>query len=44
MIGERLVELRKERGLTQDELAQILNVNKHSISSYERGKMSRRMS
>lgn len=38
MIGERLLELRKDAGLTQDELAQILKINKHSISSYERGK------
>lgn len=38
MIGERLQELRKDAGLTQDELAEILNINKHSISSYERDK------
>ena len=38
MIGERLLKLRKDAGLTQDELAAILNINKHSISSYERGK------
>ena len=38
MIGERLLELRKDAGLTQDELAAILNINKHSISSYERDK------
>lgn len=38
MIGERLYELRKDAGLTQDELAAILNINKHSISSYERNK------
>lgn len=38
MIGERLLELRKDAGLTQDELADILNINKHSISSYERDK------
>ena len=36
MIGERLYDLRKEAGLTQDDLADILSVNKHSISSYER--------
>lgn len=36
MIGERLLDLRKEAGLTQDELAAILSINKHSISSYER--------
>lgn len=38
MIGERLLELRRDAGLTQDELAAILNINKHSISSYERDK------
>lgn len=38
MIGERLSDLRKEAGLTQNELAAILNINKHSISSYEREK------
>lgn len=38
MIGERLFDLRKNAGLTQDELAAILNINKHSISSYEREK------
>ncbi len=38
MIGERLVDLRKDAGLTQDELAAILNINKHSISAYEREK------
>lgn len=36
MIGDRLWDLRKDAGLTQDELAAILNINKHSISSYER--------
>lgn len=38
MIGERLLELRKDADLTQDDLAEILNINKHSISSYERDK------
>lgn len=38
MIGERLLELRKDAGLTQDELAAVLNINKHSISAYERDK------
>lgn len=38
MIGERLFDLRKDAGLTQDELAALLNINKHSISSYERDK------
>lgn len=38
MIGERLLSLRKDADLTQDDLAAILNINKHSISSYERDK------
>lgn len=38
MIGERLLLLRQEADLTQDELAAILKINKHSISSYERGR------
>lgn len=38
MIGERLSELRLDSGLTQEELAKILKINKHSISSYERNK------
>lgn len=38
MIGERLYDLRKDAGMTQDELALILKINKHSISAYERDK------
>ena len=38
MRGERLQELRVDRGLSQEALARELHVNKHSISSYERGK------
>ena len=33
----RLLELRKQRGLTQSELADALEVNKQTISQYERG-------
>lgn len=36
MVGERLLDLRKDAGLTQNDLSAIINVNKHSISSYER--------
>ena len=36
MVGERLYDLRKDAGLTQDELAEIIQINKHSVSSYER--------
>lgn len=35
MIGERLCDLRKDAGLTQDALAKILNTTKHAISKYE---------
>ncbi len=38
MIGERLLDLRKDAGLTQDQLAEALKINKHSISAYEREK------
>jgi transcriptional regulator with XRE-family HTH domain len=38
MIGERLLDLRKDAGLTQDDLSEILHVNQHSISAYERDK------
>lgn len=36
MIGERLQELRKDRGMSQMELAQKLHVSFHTVSSYER--------
>ena len=36
MIGERLSDLRKERGMTQQQLADVLNLTKHNISAYER--------
>ncbi len=38
MIGERLYDLRKDKGLSQGELGEKLNINKHSISAYERGR------
>ena len=38
MIGERPLELRKDAGLTQDELGAAIHVSMHSISSYERDK------
>ena len=38
MLGERLAELRNDAGLTQDELATELKINKHSVSAYERDK------
>lgn len=36
-IGEEIRKARKEKGLTQKELASELKVNKNSISSIERG-------
>ena len=36
MEGERLSELRKDNGLTQKDLAEILGVSENSISLYER--------
>lgn len=35
MIGERLQELRKDRGMSQEELANILGVSHYTVSSYE---------
>ena len=35
MVGERLYDLRKDAGLTQEALAKILNTTKHAISKYE---------
>ncbi|CAM2998609.1 helix-turn-helix transcriptional regulator [Hathewaya histolytica] len=36
--SERIKKLRKEKGLTQEALAQILFIDKSSISKYEKGK------
>ena len=38
MIGERLLQLRKEKGMTQQELAKQLGITKYTISSYEADK------
>ena len=38
MIGERLSELRKDAGMSQQELADMLSLTKYTISSYEREK------
>lgn len=35
MIGERLQELRKDHGMSQEELANILGVSHYTVSSYE---------
>ncbi len=37
-IGERLVQLRKEKGLSQEDLAGRLNVTRQAVSNWERGK------
>lgn len=38
MIGERLAELRKDKNLSQKELAEVLNISTYTVSSYEREK------
>lgn len=38
MIGERLCDLRKDKGITQETLAQELSLTKFTISSYEKDK------
>lgn len=38
MIGERLKKVRKEKGMRQEELAEILGVKKSTISLYESNK------
>ena len=37
MIGKRLSDLRKDREMTQQQLADLLHLTKHNISAYERG-------
>jgi len=36
-IGQRIKELRKQRGLSQENLAEILNIAQNSLSCIERG-------
>lgn len=38
MIGERLADIRKDRGMSQQKLADMLSLTKYAISSYERNK------
>lgn len=40
MDGERLAELREEKGLTQGELGDLFSISQDTISNYERGKTS----
>ena len=42
--GERLREIRKEKGLTQDALAQLLGTSKQVLSRYETGQRSPKIS
>ena len=37
--GERLARLRRERGITQEELAEMLGVSQPVVSDYERGEL-----
>ncbi len=39
MIGERLIYLRKEKGLTQKRLSEILFINYRTYSGYERNEI-----
>jgi len=36
--GERLLELRKRRGMSQEELAEVLKVSRQTVSSWETGR------
>lgn len=36
-LGERILELRTEKGFTQEELGEKIGVNRQTVSSYERG-------
>lgn len=36
-VGNRLIQLREERGLNRVEFAKVLNVNKSTITRYETG-------
>ena len=38
-IGARLAQLRKEKGITQAELAELLQISQPMASDYERGKL-----
>ena len=37
IIGKRIQEYRKKKGMTQDELSEIIDISPHYLSSLERG-------
>ena len=37
IIGKRIQEFRKKKGITQDELAEIIDISPHYLSALERG-------
>ena len=39
MTGERIKKLRKEKGLTQQQLGELLGVQKSAIAKYENGRV-----
>lgn len=39
MTGERIKKLRKEKGLTQQQLGEMLGVQKSAIAKYENGRV-----
>ena len=42
MTGERIKKLRKEKGLTQQQLGEMLGVQKSAIAKYENGRVPKR--
>ena len=42
IIGSRIKQMREEKGLTQEELANKLKVGRTAVANYEIGKMSPR--
>ncbi|MDN6104856.1 MAG: helix-turn-helix domain-containing protein, partial [Lacticaseibacillus paracasei] len=37
MFGERLTQLRKQKGLSQNDLAEAIGISRQAISKYENG-------
>ena len=38
-IAQRVAQIRKERGITQEEMASLLNISQSIVSEYERGEL-----